>query len=538
MRCESERAGARLALPSSGRESARSPGDAFVGAPDRCQNASIFPGKTPLDEITLRPATELAAALAWREIGARELLERCLERVERLNPALNAVVLLDPGRARAAADAADAAAARGETKGPLHGLPVTIKDTLETAGMRTTAGARPYAAHVPERNAVAVQRLVDAGAIVYGKTNTPPFAGDTQTYNEIYGVTNNPWDPARTPGGSSGGSAAAVAAGFTAFELGSDIAGSIRNPAHYCGVYGHKPTWGIVPSRGHIPGPPGTLAPSDISVVGPLARSATDLDLILGIIAGPQPEQGIAWRLALPPPRHQRLGDYRIAAWLDDDDIPTDAAVGNALEETVRALERAGARVDTRARPAFRLRDAFTDFLRLLWPVTTGRVPEKTFERLRAEAAQSAPDDGSARARLARFSTVTHREWLAANEARERYRAAWQAFFGEYDVLLTPVTPVCAPPHDHSKDMLARTITVNGATRWYWEQIAWAGLVGMAYLPATVAPVGLADNCGTADGLPVGVQIVGPYLEDRTPIDFAARLADVIGGFVPPPGYL
>ena len=484
-----------------------------------------------MNEPAQRSATELAAALARREIGSRELLERYLERIGRLNPALNAVVTLDPERARAAADAADAAAARGELKGPLHGLPVTIKDTLETAGMRTTAGAKAYAEHMPKQNAAAVQRLVDAGAIVFGKTNTPLFAGDTQTYNDIFGVTNNPWDPARTPGGSSGGSAAAIAAGFSALELGSDIAGSIRNPAHYCGVYGHKPTWGIVPGRGHIPGPPGTLARTDISVVGPLARSAADLDLILDLIAGPLPDQAVAWRLALPPPRHKQLRDYRIAAWLDDDDIPTDDAVKHALEETIRALERAGARVDTKARPALKLRDAFDAFLRLLWPVTTGRAPDKVFARLREEAARSAPDDDSARARIARYSTATHREWLAANEAREQHRALWHAFFGEYDVLLTPVTSVCAPPHDHSTDLLARTIVVNGETRWYWEQIAWAGLVGMAYLPATVAPVGIAN------GLPVGVQIIGPYLEDRTPIDFAARLGEVIGGFVPPPGY-
>lgn len=485
-----------------------------------------------MEDTPFRSAAALAGALRRRELGSRELLERYLERVERLNGGINAVVALDPERARAAAGAADAAAARGEFKGPLHGLPVTIKDTFETEGLRTTAGTKTYARHVPERNAVAVQRLVDAGAIVFGKTNTPAFAADMQSYNEVYGVTRNPWDTARTPGGSSGGAAAAVATGLAAFDLGSDIGGSIRNPAHYCGVYGHKPTFGIVPRRGHIPGPPGTLATTDISVVGPLARSADDLELILAVIAGPLPEQAIAWRFAPPPPRRERLADYRVAAWLDDEDLPVDGAVKRTLQNAVDALRRAGARVDDQARPAMRLRDAFWAFLRLLWPVTTAGVPDEVFDRLRRSAARHASEDDSVAARFARFSTATHREWLAANEARERYRAAWQAFFAQYDVLLTPVTPVCAPGHDHSADMLARTISVNGKPRWYWEQTAWAGLAGMAYLPATVAPA------GTADGLPVGVQIIGPYLEDRTPIDFARRLAEVVGGFVPPPGYL
>lgn len=486
---------------------------------------------TRVHDICFQSATALAQALRRREIGSRELLELFVRRVERFNPTLNAVVTLDLDRARRAADAADTATARGEFRGSLHGLPLTIKDTFETAGLRTTAGAKIYAQHVPERNAVAVQRLIDAGAIVFGKTNSPAFAADLQTYNDIFGVTNNPWDPARSPSGSSGGSAVAVAAGFTAFELGSDIGGSIRNPAHSCGVYGHKPTFGIVPSLGHIPGPPGNLAKRDISVAGPLARAPEDLDLVLAAIAGPLPDQAVAWHLALPPPRRQRLGDYRIAVWLDDSDFPLDDSVRNTLQQAVDALRRAGANVDEQARPHFTLRDAFHMYLRLLYPITTADTPETSFDKLRAAAAHFAPEDDSARARHARASTATHREWIHANAARERYRAAWRAFFERFDVLLTPVSPVPAIPHDHSRDMLARTITVNGEARWYWEQQAWISLAGMAYLPATVAPVGLAG------GLPVGVQIVGPYLEDRTTIDFAKQLADVVGPFQPPPGY-
>jgi amidase len=271
-----------------------------------------------MSEICFQSATALAQGLRRREIGSRELLELFIKRVESFNPQLNAVVTLDLERARASADAADAEAKRGAFRGSLHGLPITVKDTFETAGLRTTAGAKIYEQHVPTKNAVALQRLIDAGAIIFGKTNTPAFAADVQTYNEIFGVTNNPWDRTRTPGGSSGGAAVAVATGLTAFELGSDIGGSIRIPAHCCGVYGHKTTYGIVSSLGHIPGPPGARAKRDISVAGPLSRAAEDLDLVLATIAGPLPEDAVAWQLALPPPRRERLADYRIGVWLDD----------------------------------------------------------------------------------------------------------------------------------------------------------------------------------------------------------------------------
>src|SRR5690606_37586313 len=216
------------------------------------------------------------------------------------NPALNAIVATDIEAARERARAADAALAAGESWGPLHGVPITIKDTFEVAGMPTTAGAKELRDHRPSSNAVAVQRLLDAGAIVFGKTNVPLYAGDLQTYNEVYGSTSNPWDLHRTPGGSSGGAAAALAAGLTALELGSDIGGSIRTPSHFCGVCGLKPSYGIIPSRGHIPGPPGTLSEADISVTGPMARSVDDLELALDILAGPDTPAAKGWRLELP----------------------------------------------------------------------------------------------------------------------------------------------------------------------------------------------------------------------------------------------
>jgi amidase len=482
--------------------------------------------------LSFRSAVELVDAIRRREVGSRELLDHHLARVERLNPRINAVVTLDVERARRRADVADRALARGEDVGPLHGLPITIKDVMETAGLRTTSGAETYRDHVPATDATSVARLARAGAIVFGKTNTPTLAMDCQTYNPLFGTTSNPWDPSRTPGGSSGGAAAAVAAGLSPLELGTDIGGSIRNPAHYCGVYGHKPTFGIVPMQGYIPPPPGTLADTDINVIGPLARSADDLALVLDVLAGPDAERAVAWRLALPPPRRTTLREYRVAVWLDDPTCPTDAAVGDRLQAAADALAGAGARVDDRARPGFALRDAYRHYYQLLCLATSTVFGADQFASL-ATFADGLPEDADDLiARYARASTGRHRQWIGLNEARERYRRLWADLFRRHDVLLCPVTPVAAIPHDQDPNWAARTIRVNGGARSYEDQLVWAGVVGLAYLPATVAPVGR-----TPGGLPVGVQIVGPYLEDRTPIDVARRLADIVGGYEIPPGF-
>jgi len=485
-----------------------------------------------MSDLAFRPAVELAKLLRRREMSCRELLEHYLDRIERLNPRINAVVTLDLERARLRADAADQALARGDQVGPLHGLPMTIKDSFETAGLRTTSGAPSLAQHVPTTDATAVARLVAAGAVVFGKTNLPVFAMDVQSFNPIFGTTNNPWDVTRAPGGSSGGAAAAVAAGLTSLELGSDIGGSIRNPSHYCGVYGHKPTFGIVPQRGHIPGPPGHLTGPDINVIGPIGRSADDLEHALDVLAGPDDADGVAWRLTLPPPRRTRLADYRIAAWFDDAEFPTDVAVRARFEAAADALDRGGAKVDRRARPGFALGDAYREYVALLSAATSPGVPPKAFDARVATADRLEPSDTGLIATLVRGTVLRHRDWLAANERRTRLRAQWAEFFDNYDALLCPITPVPAIPHDHEGEFAERSITVNGERRPYADQLVWAGVIGMAYLPGTVAPVGR-----TPEGLPVGLQIVGPYLEDRTPIDVARRLADLIGGFEPPPGF-
>jgi amidase len=483
-----------------------------------------------MTELAFHSATRLLEALRERRLSSRELLEHFLARVERLNPQLRAIVTLDAERARRRADEADAASARGQSLGLLHGLPISVKDCFETKGLRTTAGTQRLCEHVPAADAIAVARLEAAGAVLFAKTNTPSLAMDWQTHNALFGTTCNPWDAARTPGGSSGGSAAAIAAGLSALELGSDIGGSIRIPASWCGVFGHKPSWGVVPARGHIPGWPGSLREDDINVVGPLARSAADLALALHVLAGPRPEVAHAWRLELPAPRHEKLREFRVAAWLDDPAFPVDADVREALEAAVAALRGAGVAVDERARPGFRLEQAVELYRRLMIPITAAVLRDEEFASVLRQADATAADPHSEAAALLRELSLRHRDWLLLHEERERQRASWSELFQRFDVLLCPAAPVAAIRHDQREPMFLRALEVNGAARPYTDLFAWPGLVGVALLPASVAPVGR-----TREGLPVGIQIVGPPLEDRTPIAFAGHLEALLGGFEPPP---
>jgi amidase len=484
-------------------------------------------------DIAFRSVTELAAAIHSREVSSRELLEHYLGRIERLNPKVNAVVTLDAERALAQAAAADEALTHGDAIRPLHGLPMTVKDSIETEGIRTTSGAPELADHVPAVDADAVARLKAAGAIVFGKTNLPKYAMDFQSFNDVHGTTGNPWDPERTPGGSSGGAAAALAAGLTGFELGSDIGGSIRNPAHFCGVYGLKPSYGIVPTRGHIPGPPGTLAPADVAMLGPLGRSAGDLGLGLDVIAGPDAHQETAWRLEVPPPRHATLADYRMAAWLDDPANPVDGEVREVLEDAVEALRHEGLKVAGREAMPVPFKEAAKLFKRLVGAAVSPGVPSEVMVMARQAAETAEADDEPHILRDYRAIAQFHSDWLLSNEERHRQRAAWAGFFREHDVVLAATMPVAAFPHDHSDDsMMTRTLVVNGEDQPYATATDWCGIFGVVYLPAAVVPVGR-----TRSGLPVGLQVVGPYLEDRTVVDVAARIADVVGGFEAPPGF-
>lgn len=461
------------------------------------------------DSTATASATELAAGIRDKEWSSRELLDLYLDRVDRLDGPVNAVVTLDADRARTAADAADAALARGDRVGPLHGLPVTIKDAIETEGIRSTGGARELTDHVPTADAPAVARLKDAGAIVFGKTNLPRWSADFQTYNDIFGVTSNPWDLERTVGGSSGGAAAAVAAGFTSFEVGTDIGGSVRIPAHCCGVFSLKPSFGVIPQRGYLSHVGGGTTDVDINVFGPIVRSADDLDLLLGVLAGPEPERAAGWKLELPESDARTVSDFRIGTWLDDPASPIESEYAGMLRAAADRIADAGGRVDD-DRPPVEFAQQRELFVRMIMPAMAPSLPEE-----RADA-----------------SSGSHLAWLRAEEDRAALRRTWAEWFVGHDLLLLPVVTVPAFPHDHDPDMWNRTIEIDGQSRPLVSTIDWLGLIGIVGLPSAVVPIGR-----TAAGLPVGMQIVAPYLHDRRAVRAAQLVAEVFGGYTAPPGF-
>lgn len=471
------------------------------------------------DAIHWSSAADLARSIRDGQVSSREALEHLVARIERLDGPVNAVVHWDLDRAREAATAADEAHARGETMGPLHGVPLTVKDSFQTEGCVTTSGAPELADFVPTEDAAPVAAVRRAGAVPFAKTNLPIYAGDIQSYNEVYGTTNNPHDLDRTPGGSSGGSAAALAMGFTPFEIGSDIGGSIRVPAHYSGVTGHKPSYGIVPSLGQIPGAPGTLSQADLAVAGPMARDVDDLEIVLDVLAGPDHWMAPGWRLDLPPSRGASLGDFRIAAWLDDESCPVDGDTARVFDAMCTGIESAGGRIDREARPGFSLEKAFTVFGELLFAALAGGHSRDKIEHLATDT------DDSIVGWVKRSTATRHRNWLSNHERRLQMRRQWEQFFGDHDVILLPVHPRPAIPHDQSPSQWDRRIDIGGVDKNYFELFPWIAPAGLAYLPATVVPVGMSG-----DGLPIGVQIVGPFLHDRTTLAFARSLTEVVGG--------
>jgi amidase len=463
----------------------------------------------PSDDMLTWPAARLAEAVRQREIASRELLALALDRIERINPKLNAVVTLDVERAEAEAATADEVTARGETTGPLHGLPITVKDALETAGLRSTGGATELTDHVPSTDAPAVARLRAGGAIVFGKTNVPRWSGDLQTYNEIFGTTNNPWDPSRVPGGSSGGAAAAVAAGLTSFELGTDIGGSVRIPAHCCGVFGLKTTYGIVPQRGYLDRVGGGVSDPDINVLGPIARSPDDLDLLLRVVAGPLDDDAPGWRLDLPASRATNLTDYRVGVWLDEPSAPLAAEVRAVARHAVDVLADAGAGVEE-AHPGVAFEEQVTLFMEAVGAAVSPSM----------DPAQGEVVAGS------------HLNWLHALDRRARLRGAWAEWFGGHDLLLCPVMSVEAFPHNQQGDFVDRTIDIDGVEHPYPSLISWTGLIGVMGLPSAVPPVGSTATTG----MPVGVQLVAPWYHDREAIVAAGLLAEACAaGYRVPP---
>ncbi len=481
-------------------------------------------------DVAYLSAVELLRSLHQRELSAVEVLDALVDRIEDRNPEINAVVTPDYEQARATAAAIDDARVSGRKLGPLAGMPMTVKDSLVTEGVLTTSGAPELADHVPEQDSAPVAKVREAGAVVFAKTNLPLYAGDVQSFNKVFGTTNNPWDTRRSPGGSSGGSAAALAAGFTPLEIGSDIGGSIRNPAGMCGVVGHKPSYGIVSAKGQIPGPPGTLTQADIAVVGPMGRTVADCKLGLDVLAGADDWHDGAWALDLPPARTDDVSELRVAVWATDPHCPVDPEIEDAITNLGRQLEAAGATVDDSARPeGFDFAKADATFWQLLGGAMAGGWSMAEIEDMAKRQAAGEIPEGELGVEA---SIQRHRSWLSANERRLQMRARWREFFGHWDVLLAPVSPTVAIPHDHSSPMSARTITVAGEKRPYTSQMQWMGLFGVVYLPATVVPLGVHSS-----GLPFGVQVVAPFLEDYTALEAAGYVEAITGGTQRPPGW-
>ena len=462
------------------------------------------------EEVAFWSTTRQVEAIRKGEISSRELLELLLARIEKINPDLNAIITLDLEGARRLADEADAKLKDGELMGPLHGIPVTIKDALETKGLRSTGGASELHNNIPSKDAAVVAAVKEAGAIVFGKTNLPRWSGDFQAFNEMFGTTVNPWDSERVPGGSSGGAAAAVAAGLSSFEIGTDIGGSIRFPASFCGVFGHKPSWGVVPSTGYLDHEAGGTIEADINVHGPIARSAGDLEMLLKVLVR---KDGPLVAALAPPP--DDVTNLKVAAWLDDAFCPVDKKVLAVMDKAVTSLEEAGVSVDREARPDVDPEEASSLGLWLVSAAVVQSIAPETLEGLEVESASA---------------KTSHRDWLVRCAEREIVRDKWAEFFDSFDAVIMPISFVPPFPHNQDGDFGTRTLICNGEERPYADLLRWTILTGMAYLPATTPPIGFDD-----DGLPISFQVVGPYGGDYTTIRLAGYIAELRGGYQAPP---
>jgi len=484
-----------------------------------------------------KTAIEIAADLTAGRYTSREIVEAYLGRMDGLGRSLNAVIARRDAAALAEADAADEArranrAQGARAPGPLAGVPVTIKESFDVAGLATTFGHPDRAGHRASVDSVAVARLVAAGAIVIGKTNIPKDLADWQSFNAVYGATFNPWDEGRTPGGSSGGAAAAMAAGLSALEFGSDIAGSIRVPAVYCGVWGHKPTFGIVPMRGH--GMADDAAATDILVGGPLARSAFDLELALDLTIGVDDGDIGAggWALSMPGEARDKLSAFRIGIVDSDPHFPVDGGIRRALGELGDALGREGAAVDFSPVLPLGSVEHYELFLTLLRGATSARFSEQEIGDLAVKARGFAADDGSYDAIMHRALSQSHRSWLAANDKRQALRRRWGEFFGRYDALICPVMTTTAFPNMIGVPKIEQFFLVDGLKRPASDCYYWIGLPSLAYLPATAIPIGRSK-----EGLPIGAQIIGPEFGDKRCIRLAQLIERAFRSFVPPPKF-
>jgi amidase len=483
-----------------------------------------------MSEWTFKTARELRKALRAKKVSALELARDAISQIERHDAKINAICVRDFERALKAARAQDRAIAK-RGAGALAGIPITVKESYNVAGLPTTWGFVPQKNFIAAEDALAVARAKAAGAVVIGKTNVPVGLADWQSYNDIYGVTGNPFDTGRTPGGSSGGSSAALAAGYGPLSLGSDIGGSLRSPAHFCGVYAHKPTYALVPSRGHTPPPfPPLPFDRDLAVVGPMARSAGDLADLLDAIAGPdEMEAGRGYRLALPKERHATLKGFRILVLDSHPRMPVAGSIRSVIDKLAAQLAKEGAKLRRESSLLPDLEAAARLYMRLLMSFLAATFPPDGYAEMKAQAAKLSANDTSLAAERLRGVALSHRDWLMSDGQRAGLRAQWRAFFGEFDALICPIMPTPAYPHDHSPDQARRRIVVDGKEYPYQDQLFWPGVATCPGLPSTAIPLGLAPG-----GLPIGAQIVGPWLEDRTTLKLAELIEQALGGFVPP----
>ncbi|HQT63092.1 MAG: amidase [Acidocella sp. 20-57-95] len=473
-------------------------------------------------------ARRIASLIKAGKISALEVTDFYIARIEAFDDALNAVVVRDFDRARAQAKSLDRTKKKHAKLPPLYGVPMTLKESFDVAGLPTTWGVEAARDNIAKTDAIAVQRFKAAGAVVLGKTNVPVMLADWQSSNPIYGTSNNPWDMARSPGGSSGGSAASLAAGFSALDAGSDIGNSLRDPAHYCGIYAHKPTYGICAMRGHSLS--GSFAPPDISCIGPMARSAGDLALGLSVMAGPE-EIEAGWQLALPKSTVKSLKGLRVAIMADHPLCPVETEISDAMLELGKFLKKSGAKVNYTARPDFDAAAVFENYMLLLNSALSARMPDKVIDKMR-QMLNTAADETSPGFMTARGVLLEHRLWLRENEERARLRTVWADFFKDYDVLISPAASTAAVPHDHSGNMSERSILVNGEPMIFGQQLFWAGYSCNFGLPSTAAPLGF-----TQAGLPFGMQIIGAPYADATTIAVAGLLEKDWLGFVAPLAY-
>lgn len=478
----------------------------------------------PIDHFA--SATDMLAALASREISSAELTELHIARIEALDGAINAIPVRTFDRARAQAKAADARLAAGETA-PLLGLPMTLKESTQAAGLPQSAGIMAFKGYAPAGDGLLAKAVFDAGAGLLGKTNIPVALGDWQADSPVYGRTNNPWDLTRTPGGSTGGGSAALAAGLTPLEVGSDIGGSVRVPAAYCGVYGHRPSETAIPKTGAFPLADLPNPAFLMGVQGPLARTAADLELLFDVLRGPELGEEVGWQQALPPTRHRSLGAFRVAVIDSVAGVRASNAMQGRLDELAALLGKAGTKVEA-AQPEIDLEAYFLDYARLLQVMISQGLPRADREARAVELRKLGDPVNAAQADGLLLDAHAYLELV---RRREEARQAWRAFFRDWDVVIAPMALDAAFPHQAAA-FDARTLQVDNQAVPYFHNIVFPMLAIFAGLPSTAFPAGLDSQ-----GLPLGLQAIGPYLEDRTTLAFAQLLEREWYRFEVPPGY-